>query len=42
MNAIGGSDNEEGSWDRVEPIGGTLTVQFENSFGLDRKQGGRA
>jgi len=43
MNTIGGSDNEGGSWDRVEPIdGGTLTVQFDEALGLDRKQGGRA
>ncbi|KAF2804574.1 uncharacterized protein BDZ99DRAFT_525409 [Mytilinidion resinicola] len=43
MNTIGGRDGEEPSWDRVEPIdGGTLTVQFDEALGLDRRQGGRA
>ncbi|KAF2494787.1 hypothetical protein BU16DRAFT_48009 [Lophium mytilinum] len=43
MNTIGGGDGEEPSWDRVEPIdGGTLTVQFDEALGLDRRQGGRS
>ncbi|KAF2194177.1 hypothetical protein K469DRAFT_709683 [Zopfia rhizophila CBS 207.26] len=38
-NIIGNNGEAEGSWERVEPIdSGTLTIQFGEALGLDKRQ----
>lgn len=37
-NIIGDDGEAEGSWDRVEPIEGTLTVQFDDALNSDKQQ----
>lgn len=36
-NAVGDNDQEEGHWDRVEPVSGALTHQFEDALGSTRR-----